>query len=205
MTTDTNWEQQYLDGDTPWDKGEPAPALVDFLRESGGVVSGEVIVPGCGLGHDVRAIAVAIGDAGVLGVDVSPAAVAKAREFPVVGGERYTAGDWFELNPEWRGGFDWMWEHTCFCAIEPSMRAAYKDSAHAVLRPGGQLLGVFYLDPYDDEHQPGGGLPHGVEADELIEHFVADGRFTLEEKWRPNSAYPGREGLELMLRLRRQG
>lgn len=202
---DTDWEQQYLSGDTPWDKGAPAPALVDFLRESEVVVSGSVIVPGCGLGHDVRAIADACERASVLGVDVSPSAVARAGAIPKVGGERFVVGDWFDPQPEWRAGFDWIWEHTCFCAIDPAMRIAYKDSAHAVLKPGGQLLGVFYLDPYDDEHQPGEGPPHGVEEEELIEHFVADGRFALEEKWRPKSAYPGREGLELMLRLRHQG
>ena len=86
---------------------------------------------------------------------------------------------------------------------EISFEQAYVESAHAALCPGGQLLGVFYLDPYDEEHRPGEGPPHGVEEEELVEYFVGADRFTIEEIWRPKSAYPGREGLELMMRLRR--
>jgi hypothetical protein len=202
-STGTDWEQHYRDGHTPWDKGGPSPGLLDFLANADPAVHGNVMVPGCGLGHDVRALASSKGRPQVLGLDVSTSAVESAREFPVVAGESYVVGDWFDLQPSWVGAFDWVWEHTCFCAIEPELRAAYVESAHAALCPGGQLLGVFYLDPYDDEHRPGGGPPHGVEVEELVDYFVGDGRFVIEEKWPPQLAYPGREGLELMMRLRR--
>ena len=200
-----DWEQHYRDGVTPWDKAAPAPGLLDFLASANPAVQGNVIVPGCGLGHDVRALAISNGRPQVLGLDVSTSAVEAAYDVPAAAGECYAVGDWFDLKPNWLGAFDWIWEHTCFCAIEPEMRAAYVESAHAALCPVGQLLGVFYLDPYDDEHQPGGGPPHGVEEEELEELFAGSGRFAIEEKWRPESAYPGREGLELMMRLRRVG
>ena len=204
MSSDsTDWEQHYREGYTPWDKGAPSPGLLDFLARADPAVQGNVIVPGCGLGHDVRALATSKAKPQVLGLDVSTSAVESACEFPVSAGESYVVGDWFDLKASWLGAFDWIWEHTCFCAIDPDLRAAYVESAHAALSPGGQLLGIFYLDPYDDEHPPGGGPPHGVEEDELMEHFIGDGRFTIEEQWRPESAYPGREGLELMMRLRR--
>lgn len=196
-----DWEQQYRDGQTPWDKGAPAPGLLDFLVDASPALKGNVVVPGCGLGHDVRALAGSDGKPQVLGLDVSTSAVDEARQVPAVADESYEVGDWFDLKPAWMGAFDWVWEHTCFCAIDPEMRSAYVESAHAALRPGGQLLGVFYLDPYDDDHQPGGGPPHGVEEEELDEFFVGSGRFSLVEKWRPESAYAGREGLELMMRL----
>ena len=197
----TNWEQQYLEGVTPWEKGEASPGLVDYLEAN--EVRGRVIAPGCGLGHDVRVLAASSGRPEVIGLDVAPSAVRAAREFPVAGGEQYAQGDWFDLPAKWQGAFDWIWEHTCFCAIEPSMRQAYVDAAHLALRPGGSLLGVFYLDPYDDEHQPGGGPPHGVEENDLLEHLTAAGRFEMVERWVPESTYPGREGRELMLRLER--
>jgi SAM-dependent methyltransferase len=199
-----DWEQQYLSGETPWDKGAPAPGLVDFLDQPEREIAGKVIVPGCGLGHDVRLLAAAKAQPEVLGLDVSPSALEAARGFPLAAGERYAQGDWFGLPDQWLGAFDWVWEHTCFCAIDPSMREAYKESAYKVLRPGGRLLGVFYLDPYDDEHQPGGGPPHGVDEVDLVQQFTGDGRFSVEQKWCPQSAYPGREGKELMLQLRRE-
>ncbi len=199
----TDWEQHYQDGETPWDKGAPSPGLVAWLAEN--EITGRVIVPGCGLGHDVRALAASSGGAQVTGLDVAPSAVQSAQKFAPVGGENFEVGDWFELKPEQLGSFDWAWEHTCFCAIDPSMREAYVDAAFSALKPGGRLLGVFYLDPYDDEHQPGEGPPHGVDEDQLIEYFIADGRFSLQQRWVPPLAYPGREGLELMLLLQRNG
>jgi hypothetical protein len=51
-----DWEQRYETGDTPWEKGAPAPPLLEWL-ESRGSIRGDILVPGCGSGHDVRAIA----------------------------------------------------------------------------------------------------------------------------------------------------
>ena len=51
----TDWEDHYRTGDMPWDKGAPSPGLVDFLTSE--PVRGRVLVPGCGLGYDVRALA----------------------------------------------------------------------------------------------------------------------------------------------------
>ncbi|HEX8296725.1 MAG TPA: thiopurine S-methyltransferase, partial [Chthoniobacteraceae bacterium] len=64
----TDWESHYQQGDTPWEKGGPSPGLVDFLAAE--PVTGRVLVPGCGFGHDVRALSA--GGADVLGVDLSP-------------------------------------------------------------------------------------------------------------------------------------
>jgi len=48
-------EQRYKTGDTPWEKGEASPGLIDFLRETPPPVKGSVLVPGCGFGRDARA------------------------------------------------------------------------------------------------------------------------------------------------------
>ena len=42
---------------------------------------GDVLVPGCGSGHDVRAIAAASPIAQVVGLDVAPSALDRARQF----------------------------------------------------------------------------------------------------------------------------
>ena len=55
----TDWEAHYQANDTPWDKGEPSPGLVDWLAAHPAVPRGTVLVPGCGMGHDVRAWAAA--------------------------------------------------------------------------------------------------------------------------------------------------
>lgn len=192
----TDWESKYQTNDTPWDKGAPSPGLLDFLAEN--PVTGRVLVPGCGLGHDVRALAAA--GAEVIGIDIAPSAVEAARKFPPTRNERYEVADLFALPQHLRGSFDWVWEHTCFCAIDPAMRAAYVESVAGALRPGGHLLGVFYLDPGNDH--PDEGPPFEVSVPELDRLFLP--RFTLVREWMPRRAYAGREGREWMRVLARR-
>jgi len=192
----TDWEAQYQKGETPWDKGAPSPALVDFL--AGEPVKGRVLVPGCGLGHDVRALAAQ--GAEVVGLDIAPSAIEAARRIPVVANERFELGDLFALPAELRGAFDWVWEHTCFCAIDPAMRPAYVDAVHGALTRGGHLLAIFYLDPGNSS--PGEGPPFEVSIAELDRLFLP--RFELIREWLPAKAYPGREGREWMRVLRRK-
>src|SRR6266478_7000100 len=144
MPDPTDWEDHYRTGDTPWDKGAASPALLEALERV--PMSGRILVPGCGLGHDVRALTGAAG-AEVLGIDIAPSAVAAARAILAAGGESYELADFFALPAAMMGAFDWVWEHTCYCAILPACRGEYVEAARSALRPGGQFLGVFYLDP----------------------------------------------------------
>lgn len=188
-----DWEACYRAGETPWDKGLAAPPLLEVIERLGPAMwgSGPVLVPGCGLGHDVRALA-ALGIP-VLGLDIAETAVENARALPKVGGETYEVGDF--LDPRWCEGrhFSAIWEHTCFCAIDPARREGYAASAASVLEPGGVFIGVFYLTPNDpgEEHA---GPPFNVSIEEL------NGCFSpwLEriEAWAPQRVYPGREGRE---------
>ena len=174
----------------PWEKGGPSPGLVDFLASE--PVRGRVLVPGCGFGHDVRALAATAEE--VVGIDLAPSAVKGAQAFPKAGAERYEIADLFALPPHQRGSFDWVWEHTCFCAIDPAQRAAYVDAVAGALRPGGRLLAVFYLDP--GNNSPDEGPPFEVSIAELDRLFLP--RFTLVREWLPHRAYPGRENREWM-------
>ena len=193
----TDWEAQYQKGETPWDKGAPSPGLVDFLALE--PVRGRVLVPGCGVGHDVRALAASAEE--VVGLDIAPSGIKGAARFPRVGNERYELGNLFDLPPHLRGGFDWVWEHTCFCAIDPSMRAAYVEAVANALKPGGKLLAIYYLDPGHDS--PDEGPPFGVSIAELDALFLP--RFDLVREWLPARAYPGREGREWMRVLAKSG
>ena len=186
----TDWESHYQQKDTPWEKGAPSPGLVDFLAAE--PVRGRVLVPGCGFGHDVRALAATADE--VVGLDLAPSAVKAAERLPKVGVERYVQGDLFALPPAMRGAFDWVFEHTCFCAIDPAQRPAYVEAVAGALQPGGRLLAVFYLDPGNTS--PGEGPPFEVSVAELDRLFLP--RFTLLREWLPQRAYPGREGREWM-------
>ncbi len=199
----TDWEAQYRAGDTPWDKGAPAPPLLEWLENPAHRFDGRVLVPGCGLGHDVRALAATGQAEEVCGLDVSPAALAAARRVPSARNETYVEADLFNLPAACRGHFDWVFEHTCFCAIDPGRRADYVRAVMEALRPGGRLFAIFYLQPWanGEARPPSGGPPFGVEVRELDALFA--GAFERVEEWTPARAYAGREGRELVRLLRK--
>ena len=195
LTMPTDWEERYDTGDTPWDKGAAHPALVEFLRRE--PVRGRVLVPGCGLGFDVRALAATADE--VIGLDVAPSAVRGAKAHPAVGGESYILADLFALPAKLRASFDWVFEHTCFCAIDPARRADYVSAVASALRPGGHLLAIHYMNPQMDPGET--GPPFGTTVAELDELFGL--HFKLIREWLPASTYPGREGRELFRLLAR--
>ncbi|HRJ11291.1 MAG TPA: methyltransferase domain-containing protein, partial [Prosthecobacter sp.] len=117
----TDWDQCYITGQTPWDKGAPSPPLLAWVERSR--PQGRALVPGCGIGHDVALLAASGMDA--TGLDVAPTAVERARlAYPELA-ERFVLGDLFATPPEWDGAFDWIIEHTCLCALPPARRADY--------------------------------------------------------------------------------
>jgi methyl halide transferase len=197
-----DWEALYRSKDTPWEKGAPAPALLEWLTQHGPLL-GDVLVPGCGFGHDVRAIARAGGGkSSVIGVDIAPSALAEARAFAPAATESYLEVDLFRLPTGFQGRFDWVFEHACFCAIGPDQGADYVRAISAALRPGGCMLAIFYLNPWDPgEAPPEGGPPFGVTIEELDELFSPS--FSLAEQYVPTVAYPGREGRELVRLLKK--
>ena len=71
-----NWDERYEAGETPWDTGEPDEHLVEFLL-SNPVKGGRALDVGCGTG--TNALWLAGQGFTVLGVDISLAAIERAR------------------------------------------------------------------------------------------------------------------------------
>jgi methyl halide transferase len=198
-----NWDELYQAKDTPWEKGGPAPPLVEWLRKRG-ALEGEVLVPGCGYGHDVRAIAAASPKTTVVGIDIAATALEEALKYPSVGREVFQSADIFALPLLLQCRFDWVFEHTCFCAIQPEQRPNFVSMAVSALKPEGRLLAIFFLNPWDaeDEIPEGGGPPFGVTKEELDNLF--NPHFSLAEEFNPKTAFPGREGREIVRLLRKK-
>ncbi|MBA4146473.1 MAG: methyltransferase domain-containing protein [Verrucomicrobia bacterium] len=192
--SDTNWEERYQTGDMPWEKGEPSPGLVDFLAAHPHLSRGTVAVPGCGTGHDVRAWAKAGFEAS--GFDLAPSAIRLADEKTREVGlsAQFQVSDFLADSPP--QPFDWLFEHTLFCAIDPSLREKYVESVLRWIKPGGQFLAVHYMIPDED------GPPFGTTREEILKRFSPD--FQLMKDWVPRS-YPNRIGLEWMLWWKRIG
>ena len=190
---ETNWEARYQTGDTPWEKGEPSPGLLDFLAAHPELPRTTVAIPGCGTGHDARVWSKAGFEA--CGFDLAPSAIRLCREKTEAAGlgATFAPADFLADAPPRQ--FDWLFEHTLFCAIDPSRRDDYVRAVQRWLKPGGQLLAVHYM-IRDTE-----GPPFGIAQQELMERFTP--HFDLLQGWVPRS-YANRTGLELMLWWRRR-
>ncbi len=188
---DTDWENCYRTGDTQWDKGKPSPGLVDWLAAHPDLPRGSVINPGCGFGYDIREWAKAGFDA--VGYDIAPSAVDGATAKTSEPNATFKLGDFLEDEPTEQ--YDWIFEHTFYCAVNPSRRPDYLNAIKRWLKPGGQFLAVHYFISDED------GPPFGTDHDEVHARFSDD--FELLEDWVPRS-YPNRTDLERMFWWRRK-
>ncbi len=189
------WEQRYQDGRTGWDLGQPAPPFVRLLDSDQAPTPGRIAVLGAGRGYD----AVLFADRGfeVVGFDLAPSAIAaatqlaQARHLPA----QFLQRNIFDLPSEFAGQFDYVLEHTCFCAIAPDQRDAYVQVAHRLLRPSGELIALFWA------HQMPGGPPFGSTVDELHQRFMP--LFDIIEFAPATNSVAGRDN-EFLARLRRK-
>ncbi|MCP9927085.1 methyltransferase domain-containing protein [Cyanobium sp. CH-040] len=178
------WDQRYREGGDGWELGQPAPPLAAFLRHDPRAPEpgGPVLVPGCGRGHEAALLA-ELGFS-VLGLDFSGEALREARRLhgPDRPGLRWLQADLFDraaleaagLGP---GSLAGVLEHTCFCAIDPPLRSAYRATVVHLLRPGGWLLGLFWC------HGRASGPPWGSDPRELAQLWRQAG--LEEELWEP--------------------
>ena len=188
INEERDWEALYRANDTFWDHGEASPGLVDYLAERPEAPLGHALVPGCGRGHDARALA----RAGwvVTGLDIAPSAVPLAKRLAKE--ERleidYRVGDFLDDEPH--QAFELVFEHTLFCAIPPERRRDYAAALRGWLKPGGCYLALNYMITEDN-----GEPPFSTTKTELDQWF--GGSFELLRRWTPRS-YESRTGKELM-------
>ncbi len=187
------WEDRYQAKNTPWEKGAASPGLIDFLAARPDLERGTVCVPGCGTGHDVRAWAKAGFNA--FGFDIAPSAIRLAEESTAAARLKahFALNDFLGDEPPFL--FDWLFEHTLFCAIDPRDRDAYVQAVLRWLKGDGTYLAVNYLIPDQD------GPPFGTTREELMRRFAP--HFDLLNEWVPRS-FPNRTGLERIFWWRRK-
>ncbi|KDO51607.1 hypothetical protein CISIN_1g024021mg [Citrus sinensis] len=154
------WEKCWEEGLTPWDIGQPAPIIV-HLHQSGALPKGRALVPGCGTGYDV--VAMASPERYVVGLEISDIAIKKAEELssslPNAKFVSFLKADFFTWCPTEL--FDLIFDYTFFCAIEPEMRAAWAQKIKDFLKPDGELITLMF--PISDHV---GGPPYKVSVSE---------------------------------------
>ena len=157
-----DWQERYDTGKTGWDRGEPNPMLAHWLK-TGVLQPCEILVPGCGRGHEVIALA----EAGfnVTAIDFADAAAKSVIDELKLRNLKATVvhSDIFAFGQSRR--FDAVYEQTSLCAIHPSQWQTYQQLLACWLRAEGNLFAMFMQSDAPD------GPPYSCPLDTMRQLF----------------------------------
>jgi SAM-dependent methyltransferase len=121
----------------PWDRAVPFPFLMTALPEAAAAGQTAVVV-GCGLGADAEELARR--GFRTTAFDVSPSAVAEARERHLGTTVDYQVANLFDLPHHWNQAFDLVLEVVTVQSLPPSRQPEAAAAVAGLLAPGGDLL-----------------------------------------------------------------
>jgi SAM-dependent methyltransferase len=137
MTPD-DWNQHYVDGNLPWDSGHPSKELIRVLDEER-IKPGRAGELGCGTG--TNGIYLASRGFDVTAFDLSPVAVATARQNAVKAGARveFVEADLchFTLDVP---PFDFLFDRGCYHAARRIDQPGFITTLKRLTRPGTRFL-----------------------------------------------------------------
>jgi len=191
----TGWFEQLWasarDGDVtmPWDHDDPHPALASWTDgRSMDISGGTAVVVGCGLGADAEHVS-RLGYA-TTAFDISPTAIAAARDRNAGSPVTYAVGDLLALPRAWVGAFDLVVEIYTVQAVNRSVRDDLTAGVRSLVAPGGTLLAIQAVAQPGDESGP----PWPLTRRE-IEAFGQDGLRAVSIEVLPTPGAPDRPGL----------
>lgn len=183
------WNDRYQQQQTGWDIGyisTPLKTYVDQLVHK----DISILIPGGGNSYEA-AYLLANGFTNITVIDFAPVVVEKLQHQFKPYGNAVTiiCGDFFELT----GSYDLILEQTFFCAIDPSLRKAYAEKMHALLKPGGKLVGLLFNRSFDNSPPFGGN--------EQAYRDLFSPYFTIKKMETAHNSIPQRSGSELFFIL----
>ena len=161
------WDTRYRDKVTPWDAGRVPRALRAYAK----ILSpgSRILIPGCGSAYE--AYYLIENGLDVLAIDFSPEAVEVARRNLACFADRVQLADFFSFD--FGEAYDVAYERAFLCALPPRIWLRYAQRMSDILRPGGVLVGYFFL------AETGKGPPFGTSPAAL--HQLLDPYFSLTE------------------------
>eukprot|EP01031_Cornospumella_fuschlensis_P023566 gene23566-28576_t len=189
------WEAIWKSGLEPgqgWDVMTTSPCLLKYLQE-GKIPVGRALVPGCGRGYDLVALCSA--ERHVTGLEISPTAIQVCVEYahahipsalhPQV---RVLERSFFEED----GEYDFIYDYTFLCALDPSLRSDWASKMAKLVKPGGLLMTLIFPIWTNIDEQ-------GTPLVSHLERTVVAG--TPSTGPRPDGGPPFRVSLELLREL----
>jgi SAM-dependent methyltransferase len=183
------WTKRYLNGETGWDIGYAAPAIIRYFE---GIDDKDVhiLIPGGGNAYEAQALfEKGFKNVEVLDLSKKPLENLKARcpEFP---DENLLNKDFFEHE----GSYDYVIEQTFFCALPIKLRLDYVHKMNQLIKEGGKLVGLLFNIPLNQDQPPFGG--HKSDYEPLFQPY-----FYIQHMDISSNSIPQRLGNELFIEM----
>ena len=186
------WNSKYKEQDTGWDLGETTPFFehyINFIDKSK-----IICFPGAGYGHDP--IFYAENGYKVYAIEYAQTAAMHMIK-KNINNLHVLNSDFFQIDKSYNNFFDIVIEYTFYCAFDPKLRNKYFDKIYNILRPGGEIIGLFLPINKDDLSGP----PFKISLNE-IKNFIKN-KFVIKDKYFTEHSIDKRKGNELFLRLQK--
>ena len=182
----------------PWDTKAPKENVIAW--QEAGLIRGDVLDIGCGLGDN--AIYLAKHGHTVTGLDISPTALitAERRAVDARVAVRFATTDATRLDG-YTEAFDTVIDSGCYHCLDHAGRADYAVAVHRATRPGATLL----LSAFSDANAATGDWPRPMVSEEELRRTFGDAGWTiasLESSTVPLEA-EGTDAVMWMLRAHR--
>ncbi len=165
QTEEIFWEGLYQEKRTGWDRGEVSEGLTYWLN-TGLLAPCRILVPGCGNGYEVVALAEKGFD--VTAIDIAPTPIQNLKAVLKANNLNATLVQedffhWQEKQP-----FDAIYEQTSLCALPPKLWQQYENQLHQWLKPEGVLL-IQFMQTGEE-----GGPPYHCDIKDMNSLFPDD-------------------------------
>ncbi|HET6227957.1 MAG TPA: methyltransferase [Bacteroidia bacterium] len=147
--SESYWTNRYDNNTAVWDAGAitpPIKAYVDQLKNK----DLKILIPGAGNGHEAEYL-IEKGFKNVVVLDISAAPVENIKKrVPAFPSEQLIIGDFFQHAAT----YDLIIEQTFLCALDPALQKKYAPQMNKLLKPGGKLIGVLFIEPLHAKEPP---------------------------------------------------
>ncbi len=146
------WTLRYHNGETGWDIGYVSTPFKNYINT---LINKElrILIPGGGNGYEAEYL-FQKGFKNVYLLDWSDAPLANFAARNVAFPHHQLLHEDFFLH---KGAYDLILEQTFFCAIHPSLRAAYAQKMYELLAQNGRLVGLLFNIPLNNDRPLFGG------------------------------------------------
>jgi len=184
------WTDRYNHNQLGWDIGYPSPPITQFMDQVEDKGK-RILIPGCGNAYE----AIYLWNNGFQNVyilDYSPVPLQKfAEQYPEFPKKQLLNIDFFDAE----GEYDLIIEQTFFCALNPDLRQKYAKKMVELLKPNGNLVGVLFNIPLNDNRPPFGG--NKKEYEKLFSEY-----FEIQKMETAYNSIPERQGNELFVKMK---